>query len=604
MTANAFENAALLRRLADQDARPIASIRGLADELGRDPSNLRKSFKALAGDSVLDWPQGEVPTLTDLGRQTLRGIDVAQGRDTADAPAAVPTRWPIAAMRPNPGNRTIDPDGIDDLAASIVALGDIIQPLVLTPPDADGVRMILAGERRWRAASRLAAGTTMEGLAIAAGLPFVEREATAAEALQLAIIENSQREGVSPLEDARMLLRLQQMTGWNGVELAIQLGRADRENKSGAKDVQDKLKIAREATPEAIAAYEATGSWDDLRNSVRTKREQQGEPSPIPTGPYVVNGVDYLNATRAQEARYALGIDQRPAPNYGSAAPSSPAAAPRHPREGGDNGPKEISRRAAMALVELADKIHIDRRALDPASDPSWSGDADADYLAFGATAGAYWLDAAFSELQSERLVRAAHQTGGTPPMAALTPTGVHWLKLAGVPLPPPPAAVARYRDVAGVPTGQVPVGSWATDWLANPVRPAATPEQPELIESTPEEIAQRKAASREEEAEIAARSLNRAFAQQTGDWMNFARFRGQSDYLSDPDLSAEDLAVEVMRALATAELHRAAAALAVLHERGVNVYRPTLTRMPVSVVTTAMTAARETHGETASEAA
>nr|WP_303713794.1 MucR family transcriptional regulator [Brevundimonas naejangsanensis] len=46
---------------------------------------------------------------------------------------------------------------------------------------------------------------------------------------------------------------------------------------------------------------------------------------PVPTGPHVVNGVDYGNATRAQEARYAAGILQRPAANYGSSRSETPA---------------------------------------------------------------------------------------------------------------------------------------------------------------------------------------------------------------------------------------------------------------------------------------
>ncbi|KAK0338718.1 hypothetical protein LTR94_037437, partial [Friedmanniomyces endolithicus] len=60
-------------------------------------------------------------------------------------------RWPADKIRPNPANRPVDRETIPDLALSIIGAGDILQPLILTPPDANGVRMILAGERRWRA---------------------------------------------------------------------------------------------------------------------------------------------------------------------------------------------------------------------------------------------------------------------------------------------------------------------------------------------------------------------------------------------------------------------------------------------------------------------
>src|SRR5215510_4424598 len=85
--------------------------------------------------------------------------------------------------------RSFDEAKIEELAASIHNQG-IIQPLVVRPKG-DGFELI-AGERRWRAA-------------IKAGLsrvPVVVRAASDHEALQLALVENLQREDLNPIEEA------------------------------------------------------------------------------------------------------------------------------------------------------------------------------------------------------------------------------------------------------------------------------------------------------------------------------------------------------------------------------------------------------------------
>lgn len=258
----AFQNGELLDVLSDPDAS--RSPAELAARLGRDRSNLRRSMKTLTDAGLI--ADG---LLTDDGVVQLSAWRRAKGLDAGHAApkSAEAQRWPIDAIRPNPANRKVTGEGIADLAASIQGAKDILQPLILTPPDADGVRMILAGERRWRAANYLFAQSAMPK-ALKAGVPFVERKATSAEALLITVVENSQREDLSPWQDAQLLLQLQTETGWSGAELARQIGRVEEGSRSGLRDVQTKLKIAREATPEAVAAYEADGSWDRLRDSV------------------------------------------------------------------------------------------------------------------------------------------------------------------------------------------------------------------------------------------------------------------------------------------------------------------------------------------------
>lgn len=256
----------LLRILRDQ---PMGDVGQMAELTQRDRSNIRRDLRKLSDTGVIDH-DGACYFLTDKGRKWVAGQDVAEGLASAPdvMPSAEAPRWPIDQIRPNPANRKVTGAGIADLAASIQAAKDILQPLILTPPDADGVRMILAGERRWRAANYLFAQAATPK-AMRAGVPFVERAATEAEALQITIIENSQRQDLSPWQDAQLLHQLQLATGWSGAELARNIGRVEEGSRSGLRDVQTKLQIAREATPEAIAAYEADGSWDRLRDSVK-----------------------------------------------------------------------------------------------------------------------------------------------------------------------------------------------------------------------------------------------------------------------------------------------------------------------------------------------
>jgi ParB family chromosome partitioning protein len=109
--------------------------------------------------------------------------------------------------------RSFDEIKIDELASSIRNQG-IIQPLVVRPKG-DQFELI-AGERRWRAAMK-------------AGLrkvPIVVRTATDHEALQLALIENLQREDLNPIEEANGYRRLQEEFHWSHEEMAEKVGKS------------------------------------------------------------------------------------------------------------------------------------------------------------------------------------------------------------------------------------------------------------------------------------------------------------------------------------------------------------------------------------------
>ncbi len=122
---------------------------------------------------------------------------------------------------------------LDELAASIKEKG-IIEPLIVRKGER-GYELIV-GERRWRAAQR-------------AGLrevPVIVREVSTGEALELALIENLQREDLNPLEEAEAYKRLMEEFHYTQEELAKRIGK-DRTTVANAVRL---LKL-----PQEIKAY-------------------------------------------------------------------------------------------------------------------------------------------------------------------------------------------------------------------------------------------------------------------------------------------------------------------------------------------------------------
>ena len=128
--------------------------------------------------------RGLASLIGDVGAETNKNAERSRSQ----------RRVAIEFLHPNPRNprRQFAATELDDLAASIKERG-IIQPIAVRPaPGASGSFEIIAGERRWRAAQR--AGIH--------DVPVVVLDVSDAEALELAIIENVQREDLTPLEEA------------------------------------------------------------------------------------------------------------------------------------------------------------------------------------------------------------------------------------------------------------------------------------------------------------------------------------------------------------------------------------------------------------------
>lgn len=121
---------------------------------------------------------------------------------------------PVESLVPNPAQprKNFSAGALSELAASIRTSG-VLQPIIVRPR---GDRYeILVGERRWRAAREAGLGR----------VPAIVREATDAEAIELALVENLLRENLNPLEEADAYQRLMAQFGWTQEKLAQRIGK-------------------------------------------------------------------------------------------------------------------------------------------------------------------------------------------------------------------------------------------------------------------------------------------------------------------------------------------------------------------------------------------
>ncbi len=122
---------------------------------------------------------------------------------------------PVDNVRPNPHQpRThFDHQQLEDLISSIQAHG-VMQPIVVTP--VEGGYELIAGERRLRA-SKIAGLST---------IPAIVRTATEQQKLELALIENIQRQDLNAIEEARAYVRLQAEFNLTQEDLAKRVGKS------------------------------------------------------------------------------------------------------------------------------------------------------------------------------------------------------------------------------------------------------------------------------------------------------------------------------------------------------------------------------------------
>ncbi len=120
-------------------------------------------------------------------------------------------------IEPNPyqPRQSLSDESLEELTLSIQAHG-IVQPVIVRRTEDEDVYQIIAGERRWRAARNAGLET----------VPCIVQEADDEKAVELALVENLQRDDLAPLETAEALRHLAQEFGLTQEQLALQVGRS------------------------------------------------------------------------------------------------------------------------------------------------------------------------------------------------------------------------------------------------------------------------------------------------------------------------------------------------------------------------------------------
>ncbi len=229
-------------------------------------------------------------------------------------------RLRLDQVRPNPQQprQKIDQAALEALAESIRTSG-VIQPIVVRRAD-DGGYELIAGERRWRAA-RLAGLET---------IPAVVRDVSPAQALEWALIENLQREDLTPIERAEAYQHYLDRFGGTVEQLAQRIGEsrsnvanylrllslpepvramlADGSLQMGharallmVQDAEQQLRLARLAIRRALSVREV---------EARAKR-LAGDSQPTPPTPAPVSGLRRHIAELERSLSQALGLQVR-----------------------------------------------------------------------------------------------------------------------------------------------------------------------------------------------------------------------------------------------------------------------------------------------------
>ena len=233
-----------------------------------------------------------------------RGLDslISMGEVRTDGSSAI-SEIDIVRIVPNPEQprRDFSEESLDELAVSIRELG-IVQPLTLRLTDS-GNYQIIAGERRWRAASR--AGLTT--------VPAYVRTASDSEMTEMALIENIQREDLNAIEVAlgfKKLIdsysltqeRLSERLGKKRATIAnhlrllklpaeVQLGLRDRNIDMGharailaVADPKDQLKLYKRILKDGLSVRAVEKLARELSEGAKKEEKKTGEADDIYEG--------------------------------------------------------------------------------------------------------------------------------------------------------------------------------------------------------------------------------------------------------------------------------------------------------------------------------
>jgi len=262
--------------------------------------------------------------------------------DEGEMPAGI-RNVPLDRISPNPDQprMTFDEDALNDLSASIREHG-VLQPILVRPMGEPQHYELVAGERRWRAAR--AAGLTE--------IPALIEQLDDDTALEIGIIENLQREDLSPLEEAMIYDRMTHDHGYSVRKLAQKLGKdkgyiENRLRLAGAPTEIKQLVSLRKDT--LSHAYELLKVEDPKKRRRLAEQVASGELSLVKLREKIEGKPPAPAAAPRPDAD----------PTTDSTDDADALARPRTPRTGqpGDNALVAAKETLADALEQLADVL-------------------------------------------------------------------------------------------------------------------------------------------------------------------------------------------------------------------------------------------------------
>jgi len=211
----------------------------------------------------------------------------------------------VDRITPNPKQPRIaaDPGALSDLTASIREHG-VLQPILVRPLNR-GHYEIVAGERRWRAVTALAL----------AMIPAIIEEMSDEQAIEIAVIENLQRENLSPLDEAAIFARMTTELGYSIRKLADKLGKDKGYIENRLRLVAapaDVRALVAERSDTISHAYELMKIDDPARRAELAAQIARGE----------LSLARLKSVVRGEGDRPSLGAPAT------AATPSAPASAP------------------------------------------------------------------------------------------------------------------------------------------------------------------------------------------------------------------------------------------------------------------------------------
>lgn len=566
----AVGNAVVLRAIV---AGGWSSRAELAHSVGKDPRNLPRDIGVLAKAGLIADAGGTALTLTDEGRAQLDAIARAEGQTSGGDLLPDERLVTHAQLRPDPDNPRKDFDsaeaeeGLDELRQSILLRGRLLQNLVVrADPDGLADYIVTTGNRRWHAIQQaIWDGDWPEDRLIR----VVVREGDPQEQLLTAVSENMIRRNMSPIEEAQAFGKLMDVHGLKTIDIHHHTGLSQ-------KVIQNRLKLLRLSDDDKARMYLPEDHPDHLGYKAALRQltvAREPEPAP-PLG--------------QQVAEHGAAV-------LSGGEPGSPEPSPT-PSPAASLG-KSLSDVEALILAEVVDKAEREPDDLHPeytAALPQAMKSGVPHLIARGLlgtrqrgmtllirpllhTSGLKgWLETlGFYDAGDRDAVLfelAARVQGGDNAFSRLR-GGVRyataWLNLEGDP-----------RNEASPEAPETPAylmmtseGSGKSAFPQSEPTAAVEFEQPELIEATEEEKAERARIEDERNCVARAQAAAERLAQSATDWMAFARARGARDYLNPcfeggGVFSDEAMALELVRAVVTGRTGEAAALLATLNIR------------------------------------